>query len=190
MIDNDQHIQLLEDFSTKNPSAPQKWNVFIKVDTGYHRAGLMTSSPALHNLVQKAEASPVVAIYGFYCHAGHSYKTRSSEEAAAVLQSEVDCVVQASSLLPADRDVVVSVGSTPAAHVVQLLKAALPSNVNLELHAGWHIASPPSMDSKLILYSRKLPLQRPPTGLNRPRHRIPTSPPSPHRSLQRVSRAE
>lgn len=136
MIDNDQHIQLLEDFSKKNPSAPQKWNVFIKVDTGYHRAGLMTSSPALRNLVQKAEASPVVDVYGFYCHAGHSYKTRSSEEAAAVLQSEVDCVVQASSLLPADRDVVVSVGSTPAAHVVQLLKAALPSNVKLELHAG------------------------------------------------------
>ena len=136
MIDSNEHIQLLEDFAKENPSAPQQWNVFIKVDTGYHRAGVMTTSPSLSKFIQQAEASPAVAINGFYCHAGHSYKARNADEAVAVLQSEVEGVVAAASNLPGDREVVVSVGSTPAAHVVQSLKTTIPSNVKLELHAG------------------------------------------------------
>ena len=99
----------------------------------------MTSSPLLQNLVRLAETSPAVSVYGFYCHAGHSYQSRNSEEASAALQSEIDGVVTASSLLPADREVVVSVGSTPTAHVVQSLKTTLSSNVKLELHAGSYI---------------------------------------------------
>ena len=136
MIDHEQHIKLLEDFTKNNINSPRKWDVFIKVDTGYHRAGVMTTSPKLQKLIAEAEASPVISVYGFYCHAGQSYKARSVEQAAGILQSEVEGVVAASSNLPATREVVVSVGSTPAAHVVQSLKATMPSNVKLELHAG------------------------------------------------------
>lgn len=140
MIDNEQHIELLKDFAKNNPSTPREWSVFIKVDVGYHRAGLETSSPSLQKLIQQAEDSPVVSVYGFYCHAGHSYKCRSEDAAAAILQSEIEGVVTASSLLPADREVVLSVGSTPTAHVVQSLKNKLPANVKLELHAGSYIS--------------------------------------------------
>lgn len=138
MIDSQDHIDMLQDFARNNPSAPQQWHVYIKVDTGYHRAGVMTTSPSLRKLIDQAGASSAILIDGFYCHAGHSYKAQNAEEAAAVLQSEVEGVVAAASNLPADLPIMVSFGSTPAAHVVQSLVAKNPSNVKLELHAGVH----------------------------------------------------
>ncbi|KAI9372763.1 putative serine dehydratase domain-containing protein [Aspergillus egyptiacus] len=135
MIDNEQHIDLLESFSAHSP-AP--WPVFIKIDVGTRRAGVVNSSSALPKLVQRVEKSPAVELYGFYCHAGHSYACRSSEAAAEVLKEEAEGVVSASRHLGGvgGRKVVVSIGSTPTAHVVSSLKEALPEGLELELHAG------------------------------------------------------
>ncbi|KAG2416562.1 hypothetical protein HFD88_007777 [Aspergillus terreus] len=142
MIDNEQHIDLLEDYA-KSAGYTKPWSVFIKVDVGSHRAGLENSSPSLQRLVQRAEASHATSVYGFYCHAGHSYACRTPEAAAGVLQTEVEGVVRASTYLDlsGDRKVVVSVGSTPTAHVVNTLKKTLPLNVELELHAGCYPAN-------------------------------------------------
>ncbi|KAE8355061.1 putative serine dehydratase domain-containing protein [Aspergillus coremiiformis] len=136
MIDNDQHIDILENDVRSGKSVP--WPVFIKVDVGSHRAGVENTSAALPRLVQRAETSSAVELYGFYCHAGHSYSSRTAKEAEAVLQAEFEGVVSASRLLDvtADRKVVVSIGSTPTAHVVNGLKCALPGHLVLELHAG------------------------------------------------------
>lgn len=79
-------------------------------------------------------------MYGFYCHAGHSYGGRTAGEAQATLNSEIEGVLHAASLAPSDRPLIVSVGATPTAHVVSSLKASAPSNVTIELHAG---KSPP-----------------------------------------------
>lgn len=55
-----------------------------------------------------------------------------------VLQAEVDGVVAASRHLDlsGERRVVVSIGSTPTAHVVRMLRRGLSRNLELELHAG------------------------------------------------------
>ncbi|KAL5365031.1 putative serine dehydratase domain-containing protein [Aspergillus floccosus] len=137
MIDNEQHVDLLEDYA-QSTAYTTPWSVFIKVDVGSHRAGLENSSPSLERLVQRAEASHATNVYGFYCHAGHSYACRTPEAVADVLHSEVEGVVQAATYLDlsGDRKVIVSVGSTPTAHVVSTLKKTLPPNVELELHAG------------------------------------------------------
>ncbi|OJJ50623.1 hypothetical protein ASPZODRAFT_148099 [Penicilliopsis zonata CBS 506.65] len=136
MVDNDQQIDAVEDFVQKNRLSPRQWKVFIKIDVGTHRAGLVNSSPSLPALIEKVQASPTVSLYGFYCHAGHSYSCRTADSAASVLELEVKGVVAAASRIPRDHTVVVSVGSTPTAHVVQSLKAVLPDNMKLELHAG------------------------------------------------------
>jgi D-serine deaminase-like pyridoxal phosphate-dependent protein len=132
MIDNEQHIDVLEKFS--GSTAP--WPVFIKIDVGTRRAGIVNSSSALPNLVKRVEESPAVELYGFYCHAGHSYACRTEESAVAVLKDEVEGVVSASKLLRTGRKVVVSIGSTPTAHVVRELREVLPEGLELELHAG------------------------------------------------------
>ncbi|KAL4762051.1 D-serine ammonia-lyase DSD1 [Aspergillus foveolatus] len=132
MIDNEQHIDVLEKFS----GSTEPWPVFIKIDVGTRRAGIVNSSSALPNLVKRVEESPAVELYGFYCHAGHSYACRTEESAVAVLKDEVDGVVSASKLLKTGRKVVVSIGSTPTAHVVRELREVLPEGLELELHAG------------------------------------------------------
>lgn len=131
MIDSEQHVAALEKFSSDVP-----WEVFIKVDVGTSRAGVLAGSSALESLVKRADESPAVHIYGFYCHAGHSYASRTAEEAQDVLHAELSGVLEASKLLPADRNVVISVGSTPTAHVVKSLQEKLAASVKLELHAG------------------------------------------------------
>ncbi|KAM6508251.1 hypothetical protein FALCPG4_018129 [Fusarium falciforme] len=131
MVDNEQQITHLEKAIGQNP-----WNIFIKIDVGSHRAGVPTASPALQRLVQRAEASPAVNIYGIYCHAGHSYGGRSRDDAESLLKVEISSVLETAKLLPANRNVVVSIGSTPTAHVVESLRTAIPANVKLELHAG------------------------------------------------------
>lgn len=147
MIDNEQHLQLLQDFNQRN-DCQHSWSVFIKVDVGSHRAGLLAGSVALTDLVQRAEASPAVSIHGFYCHAGHAYACRNPDDLAAVLQAEVHGLLTASELITSGKPLVLSVGATPTAHVVRsLLKIEIPDNVSLELHAGILILLPQSLQS-------------------------------------------
>lgn len=130
LVDNEEHIDILE------KSGTQTWDVFIKLDVGSHRAGIPANSTALQKLVERADRSSAVNISGFYCHAGHSYAGRSMDEAQKTLETEISSVLNAAALLPADRTLIASIGATPTAHVVQYLKANIPSNVKVELHAG------------------------------------------------------
>jgi len=109
-----------------------------KPDVGSHRAGIEVETPKLLQLVERCQASTAVDIYGFYCHAGHAYAGRTPDEAEVILKVELQSAVDASALLPQvkGRSLVLSIGSTPTAHVVGTLKASLPAGVNLELHAG------------------------------------------------------
>ena len=131
MIDHDQHINLIEGFGYKRP-----WRIFIKIDVGSKRAGVPPSSARLPALVKRALASPSMSLFGFYCHAGHSYSCKTTSEAEDVLRNEVEGVLYAASLVPPTHSITVSIGSTPTAHVVKSIKAAAPPNVAIELHAG------------------------------------------------------
>ncbi|KAF5245298.1 hypothetical protein FANTH_7420 [Fusarium anthophilum] len=132
MVDNEQQVEFLEE----SASGKQPWDVFIKLDVGSRRAGVEANSAALNSLVERAQKSSAISIYGFYCHAGHSYGGRSRDEAEKTLNIEVSSVLAAAKLLPSDHQLVISVGSTPTAHVVESLKASMPENIKLELHAG------------------------------------------------------
>ncbi|KAH6962467.1 putative serine dehydratase domain-containing protein [Ilyonectria sp. MPI-CAGE-AT-0026] len=134
MVDNEQQIDALEDFQKEVASA-EPWPIFIKVDVGSRRAGVSPGSPRLAALVRRSEGSSSVSIVGFYAHAGHSYGGRSPSEAESFLSEEVAGVISAARLIP-DRPILVSLGSTPTAHVVSALKAKAPPNVLIELHAG------------------------------------------------------
>ncbi|CAG9974632.1 unnamed protein product [Clonostachys byssicola] len=120
----------------RESSGTQPWDIFIKLDVGSRRAGIAANSTALEKLVERADRSSAVNISGFYCHAGHSYAGKSLDAAQKTLETEISSVLNAAALLPADRALIVSIGATPTAHVVQYLKANIPSNVKVELHAG------------------------------------------------------
>jgi len=88
---------------------------WLKVDCGYHRAGVDPASPyAL--AVADALSGPGASFGGIASHSGHAYKTRNRREAAAVAEEErrvmaafAERLRRAGIAVPA-----VSVGSTPA----------------------------------------------------------------------------
>lgn len=149
IIDHPEQLHFIEQFAQQRPKV-QLWSAFLKVDAGSKRAGLEPASQQFHTLLHAALHSPSISIYGFYCHAGHSYASTSLPEAATFLSQEVSTVNQAASLalqmiednpdLPKrTTPFVLSVGSTPTAHAAsEETRARLASELHgtLELHAG------------------------------------------------------
>jgi D-serine deaminase-like pyridoxal phosphate-dependent protein len=136
MIDHEDHVRILEEYNGRaGRSTP--WKAFVKVDVGSQRAGIGNSSARLDALIARANVSGDVEVYGFYCHAGHSYASRSATDAMRALEAEFDGVFDAArKLLDPKTELVLSIGATPTAHVVSGLDRALPANMRLELHAG------------------------------------------------------
>ncbi|KAF2010905.1 hypothetical protein BU24DRAFT_48297 [Aaosphaeria arxii CBS 175.79] len=129
LVDSCDQLALLE-------SSGATWDVFIKIDVGARRAGLATNSPRLKELLQAVEASQSANLKGIYCHANHSYGCRTEESVVEMLQHEVAEVAAAASFVSTTRPLIVSIGATPTAHVIDRLNEKLPPNVTLELHAG------------------------------------------------------
>ncbi|EPS40843.1 hypothetical protein H072_5282 [Dactylellina haptotyla CBS 200.50] len=131
------------------------WSIFIKLDGGYHRAGLEPESEALQELLTTAIQAKNNDIYGFYAHAGDSYSAKSSKDSLDYLKLELETVAAGIKTLHtaadslgvasdfATKPLVLSIGATPTAHVVSGLKSIenetgikIPSNCTLEIHAG------------------------------------------------------
>lgn len=54
---------------------------YLDIDTGYGRTGIKTENTDLiEQIIVKASANSHLEFRGFYCHAGHSYKTGHPEE--------------------------------------------------------------------------------------------------------------
>lgn len=148
MLDSEDQLASLLEYSQSNLTT-KKWSLFIKVDCGTARAGLPQGSKSLHSLITRALSSEmrnVVEVYGFYCHAGHSYSTKTPEQAKAVLVEELTAADSAcrfaQSILPAGEmhKFIISVGATPTAHAAARLTSSELAALNLaglpELHAG------------------------------------------------------
>ena len=160
LIDSPQHIPIIESFNKSISDGIPPWPVFIKLDVGSRRAGVDVYSPdsglELEELVQAVEESSAVELYGFYCHAGHSYSAKGEEEAGRALGSEISGVLRGVKLIKnrgddgKKRRVVLSIGSTPTAHVVRQVKRFLTEegnvngdvDVDVEVHAGIYSPTP------------------------------------------------
>ena len=133
----------------------------IKVDTGYHRAGLPVGSSIFRRLIEavfELESHGIGTLDGFYCHAGHSYGGNSPEDAMKLLTEEIEGVraaaVEADSLRPshqARRRYNLSVGASPTATSIenlgeyhggttagkiQQLIQSVKEDHSIEIHAG------------------------------------------------------
>jgi D-serine deaminase-like pyridoxal phosphate-dependent protein len=131
--------------------------IFIKIDTGYERAGIKTSSPAFPSLVKAVveksqETESRCFLQGFYSHFGHSYAGSSEDDAANGLIEELVGLEAAIKAVPESFDgkLVLSVGATPTATAAQNMLSSSSPKVEkfqdvlrrlqkdhvVELHAG------------------------------------------------------
>jgi len=97
------------------------FDVFLKVDCGYHRAGVELSDPRGMTLAAEMARSLAVRFRGLLTHAGHSYHARNAEEIRAVARQETACLTRFRALLSTIGigDLLRSAGSTPTMSVVE-----------------------------------------------------------------------
>jgi D-serine deaminase-like pyridoxal phosphate-dependent protein len=112
---------VVDDLETAKALANSGLHVFLKVDCGYHRAGVDPASPYGLEVARELGRERGLTFDGILSHSGHSYRTRNREEAARVAEEERSVMVWFAELLRKDGIPVrtVSVGSTPAMAAVK-----------------------------------------------------------------------
>lgn len=163
MIDNPAQLSVVTEIYTQTKTPV---GVFLKTDSGYHRAGLAPTSTTMQSLVTKTltlESQSHLYLIGFYSHNSLSYGGNSPTEAMDNLRAEVDACTQAAltntpeSYMKSRSDPLqISCGASPTALSLQnllpnsqdtsstssadLLRSSLAtaksSNIHFEIHAG------------------------------------------------------
>ena len=115
------------------------FRVWLKIDSGYHRAGVDPTSPLAVDLARSLSESPTLRFDGLLTHGGHVYNGSSPSEVRAAAAEERDIAVGLAGRLrslglpvPA-----VSVGSTPGMAAVEHLAGVdetRPGNYPLHDH--------------------------------------------------------
>lgn len=114
LIDSEVALHALEEFDFT-------FDVFLKVDCGYHRAGVDPDSPDSVRLALALARSERVRFQGLVTHAGHSYNARDAGEIRRIAGEESGVLTRFRALLSSEgvRDVRRSIGSTPTAAIVE-----------------------------------------------------------------------
>lgn len=94
------------------------FDVFLKIDCGYHRAGVSPDSPDSVALARAMLRSPVIRFQGVLTHAGHSYHARNADDVSRIAAEESACLTRFRALDEELSPLIRSVGSTPTASVV------------------------------------------------------------------------
>lgn len=116
LLDNRQTLDAVERLYERSG---QQLDFFLKVDCGYHRAGVDPESPESLELALHMARGGAVRLNGLLTHAGHSYHAKSVEEIKAIARQETGAVSSFAGLLRENRlEVTRSVGSTPTMSVV------------------------------------------------------------------------
>jgi D-serine deaminase-like pyridoxal phosphate-dependent protein len=113
LIDSEIALRAVEDFHAANGVV---FDVFLKVDCGYHRAGVDPNDPDSVRLAMAIANSAAVHFQGLLTHAGHSYNARDVEEIRRIAAEEIESLSRFRALLGMD-DLTRSIGSTPTTAV-------------------------------------------------------------------------
>ena len=105
-----------DDLETARALAGTGLHAWLKVDCGYHRAGVDPATPHALAVARELGAERGLVFDGILSHSGHAYRARTKDEAAAVAEEERRVMVWFAELLRSEGIPVrgISVGSTPA----------------------------------------------------------------------------
>ena len=124
LFDHPRTLDAVESFARDNGCVFDLW---LKVDCGYHRAGVDPDDPASLDLALRSATSASVLLHGFLTHAGHSYQASTRDEILSIAFEEIS-VLQHFRRKFEDaggrKGMAVSVGSTPTAAAVDSFEGA------------------------------------------------------------------
>lgn len=120
LLDHPDTLAALESGARTRGVQPSVW---LKVDCGYHRAGVDPASLEALDLARRLHDSPHIRWAGLLTHAGHAYACGDRPQVLEVARAERDAVVRLAARLTAEDLAVpgISVGSTPTLSTVDHL---------------------------------------------------------------------
>lgn len=157
LIDHPRHLDLMLERGRDGRGQIMNMGIFIKIDTGYHRAGVAVDSQTLRQILDKCPHELMgdcpFRLRGFYSHLGHSYGFSTPAESIEGLMTEIRAVRQLAIPNRKDTPFILSVGATPTVtsaqnllalsdqademrHWNELYNDLKEKNCELELHAG------------------------------------------------------
>src|SRR3989454_11187422 len=107
---------VVDDERTARALAGSGLHVWLKVDCGYHRAGVDPSSRYALEVAQELGGERGLTFDGILSHSGHAYRTQNKDEAAQIAEQERQVMAWFAELLRKDGVPVrgVRIGSAPA----------------------------------------------------------------------------
>jgi D-serine deaminase-like pyridoxal phosphate-dependent protein len=118
LIDSAAALHAVEAFCA---SSGVVFDVFLKVDCGYHRAGVDPDDPDSARLAIAMSRSPAVHFQGLLTHAGHSYNAHDVDEIRRIAAEETSSLTRFRALIANEglSGLTRSIGSTPTTSVVE-----------------------------------------------------------------------
>ena len=117
LVDSERAFVAIEEYAKSHGAT---FDVMLKVDCGYHRAGVDPDSPDSLRLALALGRSPSMRFRGLLTHAGHSYNVRNAGEVREIAAQETAALTRFRAALAAAglHDIARSIGSTPTTAVV------------------------------------------------------------------------
>ncbi|HEX9704414.1 MAG TPA: alanine racemase [Gemmatimonadales bacterium] len=112
---------VVDDLDTARALSGTDLHAWLKVDCGYHRAGVDPASPYALSVARELGQERGLTFDGILSHSGHAYRTASKNEAARIAEDERGVMTWFADLLREEGISVrgVSVGSTPSMAAVR-----------------------------------------------------------------------
>lgn len=130
LIDHVNQLSVIEQVHEKSGVKPL---IFIKIDMGGHRAGVLPSgetSTKLFESVVAAHKKGCCTLHGLYSHAGHSYSSSSQAIAMGFLHQELHALLVAASEITSISQSTASSGNSSVGQLV-LSVGATPSTTSI-----------------------------------------------------------
>ena len=115
LVENKESAQFLSD------NLLHSLNVFLKIDTGYHRTGIDPNNTVLiDSILAIIKGSDKMAFAGLLAHAGHTYQCRNKEEIITIHKESLNIMnglkAEYKDQFP---DLITSLGDTPSCSVAE-----------------------------------------------------------------------
>jgi D-serine deaminase-like pyridoxal phosphate-dependent protein len=96
-------------------------DVYLKIDTGYHRTGILwDDSPRIEGVAEALQKAPKLTLKGMHTHPGHSYRAEGIEAVKNIYQETVQREHRVRSQLDSMgfQDIALSIGDTPSCSLI------------------------------------------------------------------------
>jgi D-serine deaminase-like pyridoxal phosphate-dependent protein len=118
------HPQTIAGLQQRAAARSQRISTWLKIDCGYHRAGVDPGDPQSLESARALSESPWTNFRGLLAHGGHGYRARSMDEIIPIAQEERDQTLSMAERLRASGVELpaLSIGSTPTMRAADHLR--------------------------------------------------------------------